>query len=142
MLKCFVFFLISQPVVYIVEIIFGNLDLNRALIYYTSYWLKMTIAVLPGAFIAFYCKKQNILGAIILGLGNTIQLVMAVMYAVKCIGDFPHHILSFIVCIASIFIMSFTIQKEKKNRLIALIVPVVLAAVLAVLAALTGRLHF
>lgn len=142
MLKCFVFFLISQPLIYAVEIVGGNLTVDKALVYYKSTWLFMTFLTLPGGFIAYYCKKQNALGAIILGIGNTILLAMGLTYAVKCYGDFPHHFLSFLVCILAVFAMSFGIQKSKNNRTIALLVPVIFLIALVIIAALTGRLHF
>ena len=139
--KCFVFFLISQPVIFAVEVLFQHITMAQA-IYYYRIWLFPTILTIPGGFIAFYCKKQNALGAVILGLGNTIQLVMGVSYAAKCISDFPHHLLSFFVSVASIFVMSFAIQEKKKNRLIAMLLPVLITGLLAVFAAMTGRLHF
>lgn len=139
MLKCFVFFLISQPLVYAVEIIFGPLTLDMAWQYYRNMWLPATIMTLPGGLIAYYCKKQNALGAVILGIGNSFQILMGVSYIVKTVNDFPHHILSAIVCFASIFIMSFGIQKEKKNRLISILIPVVLLVIALVFMKLTGR---
>lgn len=141
MLKCFVFFLISQPIVFAVEVLFNHITADQAIQYYRI-WLIPTILTIPGGFIAFHCKKQNTLGAVVLGLGNTIQLVMGIQYIVKCVSDFPHHILSFLVSVVSIFVMSFAIQKDKKNRLISLILPAILAGLLAILAASTGRLNF
>ena len=79
MLKCFVFFLISQPLVFAVEVVFGPLSLERAIYYYTRIWFPITLLTLPGGFLAYYCKKQNIAGAIVLGMGNTIQAVMALL---------------------------------------------------------------
>ena len=141
MLKCFVFFLVSQPLVFAVEEVFGPLGMDRAIYYYTRIWFPITLLTLPGGFLAYYCKKQNIAGAIVLGMGNTIQAVMALVYVSKCVGDFPHHLISFLVCIGSVFIMSFQIQKEKKYRYISLLTPVLLLAVLMVLALVTGRFH-
>ncbi len=142
MLKCFIFFLISQPLVYLVEVAFGHLTMDMAIYYYKVIWFRWTIAVLPGALIAFYCKKQNLLGAFILGFGNTIQLILGLIYIAKCISDFPHHVLSAIVCIASIFIMSFSIQKQKKYCVTSLIIPLAFAVLLIILAMMTGRLNF
>ncbi len=139
MLKCFVFFLISQPLIYAVEILFGTLTVDLAWQYYRNMWLPATILTLPGGLIAYYCKKQNSLGAIILGVGNTFQIVMGASYIVKTIKDFPHHILSAVVCFASILIMSFGIQKEKKNRLISILIPVALLIIVFVFMKLTGR---
>ncbi len=127
MLKCFVFFLISQPLVYIVQILFGPLTVEKAWYYYGGIWLPATFLTLPGGFIAYHCKKQNMLGAVILGLGNTIQAFMGVSFFYRAFQSFPHHLMSGIVCFASIFIMSFYIQKEKKYRLVSILLAFVLA---------------
>ncbi len=139
MLKCFMFFVISQPLVYAVEIIFGSLTVAQGWYYYSAIWLPMTMLTLPGGFIAYYCKKQNFLGALILGIGNTIQGVLGVYYAAQAIANFPNHIVSSIVCFGSIFVMSYQIQKNKLYCLISIAVPVALTIGLAILAAHTGR---
>ncbi|MCQ2419627.1 MAG: hypothetical protein MJ118_00675 [Clostridia bacterium] len=139
MLKCFVFFLISQPLVYAVEVLSGALSLDTALGYYRNIWLPMTFLTLPGGFIAYFCKKQNVFGAVVLGLGNTIQTGLALVYFKMLISDFPHHLISEIVCVASVFVMSFCIQKHRAYRLIAILLPVILTAAILVLLKMTGR---
>ncbi len=139
MLKCFVFFLISQPLVFAVEVLFGSLTTEMACYYYRAIWFPMTLLTLPGGFIAYYCKKQDALGAVILGLGNTIQAVFGVYYLGQAVVSFPHHLLSGAICFGSIFLMSVWIQHEKKNCLISILVPLVLTAILLALAGLTGR---
>jgi hypothetical protein len=138
MLKCFVFFLISQPVVYAVEVLFGEFGIDQAIVYFRT-WLPMIILTLPGGFIAFYCKKQNMLGAVILGLGNAIQCLFGAVYFIKAVSSFPHHILSCIICFASMFIMSICIQKEKKYRLVSILLPFVLTALAVVILLAMGR---
>ncbi len=138
MLKCFEFFLISQPLVFAVQILFGTLTLDMGWYYYRSIWLPATFLTLPGGFIAYYCKKQNILGAVILGLGNTIQATLGVYYAAQAIRNFPHHLLSSIVCFGSIYLMSFQIQREKKTRLISIVTPVVFTVIIIVLCEISG----
>jgi len=128
MLKCFVFFLISQPLVYLVEIAAGKITLSMAIQYY-RFWFVLTILCLPGGFIAFYAKKQNLFGSIVLGLGNSIQMLMGVTYVVLASRDFPHHILSALVSFASIAVMSLCIQKEKKYWVISALVIPLLAAI-------------
>lgn len=139
MLKCFVFFLISQPIIYGVEILFGSLTLSDAWRFYRQMWLPMTFLTLPGGFIAYFCKKQNVLGSIILGLGNTIQAMMGLYYAGQVVKSFPHHLLSCLVCFVSIFVMTFCIQKEKKYRVITIATTFVLVVGLVVFAHITGR---
>jgi len=137
MLKCFVFFLISQPIVYAVEVIGGQIDLNHALIYYNN-WLKPTLLTIPGGFIAFFCKKQNVLGAVILGLGNTIELLMFLYYIGEFTLHFPNHLLTALTCFAFIIIMTLGIQKKGNMRTIAFIVPVCLVAVGVIILRMLG----
>ena len=137
-LKCFAFFFISQPLVFAVEVLFGSLTVDLAVHYYLI-WLPMIVLTLPGGFIAYCCKKQNALGAVILGLGNTIQALFGVHYLGQALADFPHHLLSSLVCFGSILLMSCEIQREKKNRLLSLLIPLALTALLLVLAKLSGR---
>lgn len=142
MLKCFVFFLISQPLVYLVEILFGALAPDMGWLYYRSIWFPMTMLTLPGGFIAYFCKKQNVLGAVILGLGNTIQAFMGLHYFGTAVKHFPYHLLTALFCVASIFVMSFLIQKERKNRLISILLSILLLAALVVYAKMSGRVIF
>ncbi len=141
MLKCFVFFLISQPIVYLVQLPGPDLTLGDAVNYYINMWGPMTLLTLPGGLIAYYCKKQNVLGAVILGLGNTIQAVLAVVYFGMAFNSMPyfHHILSGILCVVSIFVMTFQIQKKKTNRLISILIAAVLLVAIVVFCALTER---
>lgn len=139
MLKCFVFFLLSQPLVYATEVIFGTLTADMAIYYYRTIWLPMTFLTLPGGLIAYYCKKQNLLGAVILGLGNSIQAVLGLSYLLKVMRSFPHHLLTTVVCFGSIFLMSVEIQKKKSLRLVALVLPVLITVVLSVLLKASGR---
>lgn len=131
MLKCFVFFLISQPLVYLVEIIFGSMTFDLAWMYYSGMWLKMTFLTLPGGFIAYYCKKQNLLGSVILGLGNTIEGMMAFYYLICALRNFPSHILSALFSAAAIFVMSFCIQKQNKFRWLSIAMGFILGPVAA-----------
>lgn len=139
-LKTFVFFLISQPLVFAVEVLFGHITIDLAWYYYSSIWGPATIITLPGGFLAYYIKKQNALGATILGFGCTLELIHAIFYAGKAIMNPPYHAISALVSLAALFIFVFAIQKETKNRVIALVVCAVVLLVLLVLLALTNRM--
>ena len=81
-----------------------------------------------GGFIAYYINRQNVFGSVILGLGNSIQAFLGITYIIQMLGNPPYHLLSAIVCFASILIMTFQIQKDNGNRVISILVPVVVAA--------------
>ncbi len=128
MLKCFAFFLISQPIIFLVEVLGGTITVEKGLLY-LKYWSPLILMTLPGGFIAYYCKKQNLLGAIILGLGNTIILVMGGYYYQQLVVSFPHHLLSVLICLVSVFVLSYYIQKENKYRIISILLAFILTAV-------------
>lgn len=138
-LKCFVFFLISQPIVYLIEIAFGTLSFDLAWSYYRNMWLPMTVLTLPGGWIAYQCKKQNMIGAVVLGLGNTIEALMGLSYAIMAASDFPHHLLSAVMSFAAIGVMSVAIQEKQKYRRISLLLPLLLMAILVAIVKMSGR---
>ncbi len=127
-LKTFVFFLISQPLIFGLEVVFGGLDPQMAYYYIYSNWGPKIIMTLPGGFIAFFIKKQNWLGAIILGLGNAIQAILGVAYILEVIKNPPFHILTVIISFASIFIMTWSVQKETKYRVVSLVITALVCA--------------
>jgi len=136
--KCFVFFLLSQPLVYLVEILFGSLTPALALTYYKNTWLPMTILTLPGGALAWYAKKDSVFGALVLSVGNLIQLLLGLYYAISAFISFPHHLYSALFCFASMGILSFTLQRERKRRMLALLLPVALAVILLAFAKSRG----
>jgi len=138
-LKCFVFFLVSQPLVYLVEVLAGALTFDLAKTYYLRIWLPMTVLTLPGGWVAFYCRKQNFLGCLILGLGNTIQFVLGVTYGICAVTEFPHHLLSALVCFGSAVVMSFGIQRSGKRRCLTLLAAAVITGCLILAVKATGR---
>ena len=136
-LKVFVFFLITQPIIFGIEVLAG-LDVDMAMYYYTTNWGPKTLFTLPGGFIAFYIKKQNWLGAIILGLGCALQGVMGVAYLEMLLRNPPYHLLTTIICFASIFVFTWCIQKDAKRRAVCLAMAV-LASLLVFAYFMSGR---
>lgn len=139
-LKCFLFFLISTPLCYAIQVLVGSLEMDKAIMYARN-WMLPVFATLPGGFIAWYCKKQNTFGAVILGLGNTIIAVMTLYYLGQFLRHMPYHLITIIVDILMIIMMSVCIQKEKKNRIISLIIPAVLGGGIFVLNIFTGIIY-
>ena len=122
-LKIFVFFLITQPVIFAIEVLAG-LNFDMAMYYYTTNWGPKTLFTLPGGFIAFYIKKQNWIGAIILGLGCALQGVMGVCYLEMLVKNPPFHLLTCIICFGSIFAFAWGIQNDNKRRAVCLAIAI------------------
>ena len=85
-----------------------------------------TLLTLPGGFIAYFCKKQNPFGAIVLGIGNTLEVLMGIYYGSAMIKNFPHHLLTTIFCFFVVVITNIYIQKTKKTRLISILTTLLL----------------
>ena len=138
-LKVFVFFVISQPLCYAVEVVICSLapglsdnplTMEMALYYYRTVWGPMTLLTLPGGLVAYYISKQNVLGCVILGLGNAIQGFLGVHYFASMIQNPPFHLLTALLCFGSIIVMILSIQRSSSRR--AITFGVTVAATVAV----------
>ena len=136
-LKCLVFFLISQPVIVLVEL--PTIGLDKALYYYTGIWLPISLLTLPGGAIAFLAKRQNVLGAAILGVGNTIVALMGVSYFQQILQVFPRHLLTVASCAAIVAVTILGMQKKRRTRLLSAAITVLLTAVIAAWTVMNGR---
>ena len=128
-LKCFVFFLISQPLVYLVQDVINHS--NLFLTYY-RFWVLWTIACIPMGFIGYYMKKDKWWGLLIL-------VPMLVFTAAECSGyfsetmfSFPRHLLTTIFCICMLIIYPLAIFKNKKIKTTGVIISGLLIAIVLV----------
>lgn len=136
-LKCLVFFLISQPVIFLVEL--PSIGLDKALYYYTKIWLPITLLTLPGGAIAFYAKKQNALGAVALSIGNTVVALLGVSYFQKLCHSFPRHLLTVVSCAAIIAVLLMGMQQKWKTRFLSAATTLLLTAGVIIWAVLNER---
>ncbi len=117
-LKCFVFFLISQPLVYLVEVPFAGWEIMS---YYKN-WILWTIMTFPMGFIGYYLKKDKWWGLFIL----TPVLILLTFHYGGFLGDtifsFPKHLLSCIFCAVTMIIYILAIFSGKKTRITGLII--------------------
>lgn len=134
-LKCFVFFLISQPLIYLIEVPF----LGWGIFGYYGYWFLITLLTLPGAAIAFTVKKKNWLSVIVLSVATAFLSYSGVMYFTFASTDFPHHLLSGIFCIALAVFFVFVLLDEKKHRAAALGVIIAVFIAASAIAIVKGR---
>lgn len=136
-LKCLVFFLISQPIIYLVEL--PTLGWEKALYYYTRIWLPFSLLTFPGGAIAFFAKKQNVMGSAILSVGNTVVVLLGVSYFLQLLNSFPRHLLTVISCAGILIVTLFGVQKKWQTRLLSLAFTILLTVGIAVWTALSGR---
>lgn len=125
-LKTFIFFLISQPLIYLFQVPFSWLGW-QIFMYYPR-WFIITLFTFPGAMVAYVIKKDNILSAIILSGACGILSFMGMYFLASTLDHFPNQLISTIFCFALAFILIFTLLKQKKNRIIATIITLLFLA--------------
>lgn len=132
-LKCFVFFLVSQPLIFLIEVPFY--EYGWEIFRYYEYWFKITLLTLPGAVIAFQLKKKNWLSVLVLSVATGYLSAASVRYFRTAMANFPNHLISSIFCLALAIFFVFILLDKKKHRIAAL---TVIAAVLITFVSITG----
>lgn len=123
-LKCFVFFLISQPLVYLLQVPFASM--GWGLFGYYRYWFIWTLFTLPMGFLGYYMKKDKWWGLVIL----TPMLIFLGTHYMKFLNntqyDFPHHLLSTLFCLITLLIYPICIFNNKKVKTAGIIISIVI----------------
>ena len=116
-LKCFVFFLISQPLVYLVQVPFSSFGWE--LFGYYGHWFRITLLTLPGAVAAFFVRKKNWISVILLSVATGYLAWQGVYYLNSALQRFPHHLLSSISCFALALLFILALLERREHRLAA-----------------------
>jgi len=128
-LKTLVFFLISQPLVYITMLpkYSGVFPWN-----YYRFWFIVTLLTLPGGYIAWQVKKQNVLGALILSVACGFLSLCTVGWLSRVIriGGVPYGLITALWCIGQVVIYISVLLEHKRERLITGGISVLCAAVM------------
>ena len=126
-LKCFVFFLISQPLIYLIQVPFSYMGWNLFSFY--RYWFIWTILCLPMGYIGYYIKKDNILSVLILLPMLIFLSYLGLGYFNSVINSFPNHLLSCIFCFVSIIVIVINVLEKTSLRVISFIVVILFIAI-------------
>ena len=125
-LKCFVFFLISQPLIYLTQILVGAADWS--LMGFYQNWIGWTIATLPMGFIGHWLiARKDIWSALVLAPAVGLVFIECVGEFNSAILNFPQYLLSGFFCIAVMVVILLGVLKTWKLRGISLAVAIVLA---------------
>ncbi|MBR2712133.1 MAG: hypothetical protein IKE73_00325 [Bacilli bacterium] len=122
-LKCFIFFLISQPLIYIVQDVITGSNLFHT---YYRFWVLWTIACFPMGFIGYFMKKDKWWGVFIL---IPILILLGEHYSAylsKTMFSFPLHLLTTIFCFGTLILYPICIFKNKIAREIGLVTSITL----------------
>ena len=136
-LKCFVFFLISQPLIYLFQVPFSWQ--GWGLFKYYKYWFGLTLLTIPMGYIGYYIKENNILSVIIISPMLILLAYEGIGYLSSAIENFPHHLLSCIFCFAFITIIVLNLFSGTKLRLLAFGITIIF--IIGYIISENGRVH-
>ena len=135
--KCFVFFLISQPLIYLVQVPFAFL--GWGIFSYYKRWFIITLLTFPGAMLAYRVKRGNWLSVLILSVATGYLAVQAAYYIHPLLERFPHHLLSIVFCLGFAVIFSLLLPDGKPRRTVALLIVAAAFTASALYHCLPGR---
>ena len=130
-LKCFVFFLISQPLIYLLQVPFSWQGWN--LFQYYRYWFVWTVLCLPMGYIGYYMKKDKWWGYLIL-----FPMILLIAYSYNTylsyfMFSYPKYLLISLFCIITMLIYPLYIFNDKKIKTVGLIISSILIIFVTIL---------
>ena len=127
-MKTFVFFLVSQPLIYLLQVPF-YFDGWRIFNYYPR-WGLITLLTFPGAMVAWYVKKDKLWSALILSVATAYLAGSCVSYFRSCVWHFPYGLAAGLFCGVFAVVFILVLLKNRKARLLCAGITV-LAALIA-----------
>ena len=121
-LKCFVFFLISQPLIYLIQDVINHSNLFST---YYRFWILWTIACLPMGYIGYYMKKDKWWSFIILTPMLILLFFHFNLYLAELIFTFPYNTITVIFCAGTMILYPLVLFKNKYSKYIGLSISLV-----------------
>ncbi len=122
-MKTFVFFLISQPLIYLIQVPFNNL--GWGIFGYYKYWFIWTLLTFPGAFIGWYITKKNWLSLAVLMPVLGYLTYVYVNEARFAFSHFPYHIVTVLFCITQVILYLYLFTPEMIQKAIGIFSPLI-----------------
>lgn len=134
-LKCFIFFLISQPLIYLAEVPFNSM--GWGLFSYYKYWFIWTLLTIPMGYIGYYIKKDKWYGLLIilpvlLLLGCGLQQTIA-----NFKYSYPKHLINTLLVISSFIIYPSVVFNNKKIKYTGLTISIIIMLIFGIKALYT-----
>ena len=128
-LKTFVFFLVSQPLIYLFQVPFSWLGWQIFMYYKT--WFIWTLFTFPAAFVGWYIGKRNWLSVLILAPVLAFMAYTIFQAGTECLARFPHLLVCVLFCLAQIIVYVLAFMPDWKQKVAGFLIPVITVAVLA-----------
>ena len=130
-LKTFVFFLISQPLIYLFQVPFS--ELGFGLFMYYKYWAIWTVLTFPMALVGWFITKRNWLSLLILSPILLLLMFTSVNSFMFTFRHFPHQLITALFCLAQVLLYLYAFTPKWIQRAIGFFVPLIAVVVFAVL---------
>ena len=132
-LKTFVFFLVSQPLIYLIQVPFSAL--GWGLFRFYGYWFLFTLLTFPMAWIGWHISRKNWLSVLILAPVLAFLGMTFFDAAGFCLRHFPHLLVTALLCLGQVLVYTLAFGGDGKKRLVCLLA----AAAGVLIIALTSR---
>ena len=119
-LKCFVFFLISQPIIYLLQVPFSWQGWK--LFSYYKYWFIWTVLCLPMGYIGYFMKKDKWWGYLILFPMILLTAFEYMTYLAYFTFSYPKYLLICLFCICAMIIYPLYIFENKKIKIVGVVI--------------------
>ena len=130
-LKCFVFFLISQPLVYLLQVPFSTL--GWSLFVYYPYWFMWTVLCLPMGFVGYYMKKGKWWGYLILLPMIGLTALSYSTYVSLFQFYLPRYLLICLFCACGMIFYPVFIFADRRIRTVGAVIGLAAVAIITVI---------
>lgn len=128
-LKTFVFFLVSQPLIYLIQVPFSSMGWQ--LFGYYRYWFILTILTFPAAFIGWFITKKNWLSLLIL---SPMLFILTYEY-ISCFKHtfrhFPLLLVTAVFCLGQVILYLCAFTSNIWQKILGFILPLLAFMVVA-----------
>ena len=126
--KTFVFFLVSQPLIYLLQVPFSALGWGLFRFYKT--WFVWTLLTFPMACVGWYITRRNTLSLLIL-LPVLCLLAYTGAESLQTAARHPPRLLvTALFCLGQVFLYPFVFTEKRWQKLVGVLVPLAAAAIL------------
>ena len=127
-LKVFVFFLISQPLIYLIQVPFSEKGWH--LFGYYKFWFILTLCTFPMAYIGWYIRKKNWLSLLILMPILYILTSYSLSGFQDAIRRFPRMLVMAVFCLGQALLYLYAFTENIRQKLVGFAVPLIAAIIL------------
>lgn len=130
-LKTFVFFLISQPLIYLIQVPFSSM--GWGLFGYYRYWFIWTLCTFPMAYVGWYIKKKNWFSLLILAPILFLLAFDSFNAILVTTRHFPRLIVTAVFCLAQVLLYLYVFTENISQKLLGFFVPVIVVGAILLL---------